>query len=109
MAYSSGRHIGGLGVDYYEDPFARVDFGPPEQFRPPSEGLFNIGFGWADESFSVYEHPQTFIFTNECSFTMRQLSEEIGSADLKGSQLQQSDSGLLLSEGDALSQQSGGP
>ena len=108
MAYSSGRHIGGLGVDYYEDPFARVDFGPPEQFRSPSEGLFNISFGWADESFSVYEHPQTFIFANEGRLTRQQLSEEIGSADLKGSQLQKSRTGLLLSEGDAVSQQSGG-
>ena len=33
---------------------------------------------------------------------------EIGSADLKGSQLQKSRTGLLLSEGDAVSQQSGG-
>ena len=108
MAYSNGRHIGGLGVDYYEDPFARLDFGPPDQFDEPSDGLVTVDFGWADESFSVYEHPQTFIFANAGRLTAQQLSVEIGSTDMDGTQVQQSETGLLLSDRDALSQQSGG-
>ncbi|MBN4064986.1 glycosyltransferase family 39 protein, partial [Dehalococcoides mccartyi] len=78
MAYSGSRYVGGLGVDYYEDPFARLDFGPPESFQKPSNGLFTAGFGWADESFSVYEHPQTFVFYNNAKYSAERLKLEIG-------------------------------
>jgi YYY domain-containing protein len=108
LAYSNGRYVGGLGVDYYEDPFARLDFGPPEGFSPPSNGLFTAGFGWADESFSVYEHPQTFVFYNAERKSANELRGEI-SAELAGVRsFGSQEVGLLLSEEDADAQQSGG-
>ncbi|MDP6666408.1 MAG: DUF2298 domain-containing protein, partial [Dehalococcoidia bacterium] len=108
MAYSNGRHVGGLGVDYYEDPFARLDFGPPERFQRPSDGFLSAGFGWADESFSVYEHPQTFVFANIEHKTAAQLGFEVGVRELSLNRNRNAGIGLLLSDDDAETQQSGG-
>ena len=108
MVYSSGRYVGGLGVDYYENPFARVDFGPPEKFSAPQGGLVKAGFGWADESFSVYEHPQTFVFANTDRLSPLQISELIGATDLDIFRVDTEEVGLLLSDEDAKNQQSGG-
>ena len=108
LAYSGSRYVGGLGVDYYEDPFARIDFGPPEGFESPSNGLFTAGFGWADESFSVYEHPQTFVFKNVEGYSAQRLKFEIGATGPSVRGFPPQDVGLLLSEEDAEIQQSGG-
>ncbi len=108
MAYSNGRYVGGLGVDYYEDPFARLEFGPPEGFEPPSDGFITAGFGWADESFSVYEHPQTFVFENVEKLSADELSGVIGVGDLESRKFVSANVGLLLTDDDALAQQSGG-
>ena len=108
MAYAGSRYIGGLGVDYYEDPFARLDFAAPEGFEKPSDGLFNVGFGWADESFSVYEHPQTFIFRNVESYSAQRLEFEIGSLGPGTRIFPPPEVGLLLSDEDGVAQQSGG-
>ena len=108
LAYSGSRYVGGLGVDYYEDPFARLDFGPPEGFEPPSNGLFTAGFGWADESFSVYEHPQTFVFENTEGYSAQRLKLEIGAFSPSARGFPPQEVGLLLSEEGAETQQSGG-
>jgi YYY domain-containing protein len=108
LAYSGSRYVGGLGVDYYEDPFARLDFDAPPGFEKPSDGLFTAGFGWADESFSVYEHPQTFVFRNVEGFTAKRLEEEIGSKDPDAQVVRSREVGLVLSDEDAAEQQAGG-
>ena len=50
-----------LGFSYISDPFSRtknIDF---DNFKNKQ---FGINLGWTDESFSVYDHPETFIFKN---------------------------------------------
>ena len=41
--------IQALGVVYYEDPFARVPFGPPPGYNQPEGSLLTVSPGWADE------------------------------------------------------------
>ncbi len=108
MAYSGSRYVGGLGVDYYEDPFARLDFGAPEHFQKPSDGFFTAELGWADESFSVYEHPQTFVFHNIERFSAERLRDEIGATGSAVQGFRPQEIGLVLSDKDAIGQQSGG-
>lgn len=108
MVDSSGRYAGGLGVDYYEDPFARLEFGPPEGFEPPSSGFLTAGFGWADESFSVYEHPQTFVFENTGDYSAEELADAIGVSEFGSQGFVSTEIGLLLSDEVASIQQSGG-
>ena len=108
LVHAEGRHIGGLGVDYYEDPFARLEFGPPAGFERPSDGTITASFGWADESFSVYEHPQTFIFKNVDQHSDRLLKTQIGASSEALTDFRRAEVGLLLSDEAAKIQQSGG-
>ena len=63
--YTSVRVPSFLGVVYWDDPYARVPFGVPNGYRQPRGDIYNWDwFGWADESFTVYEHPHAIIFQN---------------------------------------------
>ena len=63
--YSSVRVPSFLGVVYWDDPYARVPFSVPNGYRQPRGNIYNWDwFGWADESFTVYEHPHAIIFQN---------------------------------------------
>ncbi len=48
------------GIILFEDTFNRVNL--PNPIDSESAGKINVGF--ADESFSVYDHPKVLIFKN---------------------------------------------
>ena len=63
--YSSVRVPELFGVVYWDDPYERVPFGVPDGYTKPRGSLYNWDwFGWADESFTVYEHPHAILFQN---------------------------------------------
>lgn len=65
VVYSSVRVPEFLGIVYWDDPYARVPFDVPEGYEKPRGSLYNWDwFGWADESFTVYEHPHAIVFKN---------------------------------------------
>ena len=65
VVYSSVRVPSFLGVVYWDDPYARVPFDVPAGYNQPRGDVYNWDwFGWADESFTVYEHPHAIIFKN---------------------------------------------
>ncbi len=65
VVYSSVRVPYFLGVVYWDDPYARVQFGVPNGYRQPRGSVYNWDwYGWADESFTVYEHPHAIVFQN---------------------------------------------
>ena len=65
VVYSSVRVPSFLGVVYWDDPYARVSFGVPAGYVQPRGTVYNWDwFGWADESFTVYEHPHAIVFKN---------------------------------------------
>ena len=78
LAFSDTRPVQSLGVTYYEDQFARIGFGPPANFEEPRGALLTIAPGWADESFSVYEHPTVLIFENSGRLSSAAMQEVIG-------------------------------
>ena len=53
-----------LGVSFVNDVFGRSGLTPPELLRGSSHSAIPINMGFADESFSVYDHPQVLIFQN---------------------------------------------
>ena len=63
LVYSADKTASFLGVAYDDDPFARVNFSAAD-YEPPSGALATFRFGWADESFTVYDHPKNFVFEN---------------------------------------------
>ena len=51
-----------FGVSLVDDSFARVDTPPPEALRDYEQTRLSLNLGWADESFSVYDHPLVLVF-----------------------------------------------
>ncbi len=78
LAYSSVRVPSFLGVVYWDDPYARVPFSLPNGYRQPRGSVYNWDwFGWADESFTVYEHPHALVFQNVDNLSQAELLERI--------------------------------
>jgi len=51
-----------FGVSLVDDSFARVDTPPPEALRDYEQTTRSWNLGWADESFTVYDHPLVLVF-----------------------------------------------
>ena len=106
LAFTDTRPVQSLGITYRENQFARVPFDPPAGFEQPTGKLLTISPGWADESFSVYDHPQVLIFKNTGQLDRFRFLEEFGfnsPTSLTGRQ-----PGLMLDDVQLAAQQSGG-
>ena len=78
VAFTSVRVPAFAGVVYWDDPYARVPFDVPKGYRQP-RGIFYSWdwFGWADESFTVYEHPHSIVFKNVGKLSHEELIDRI--------------------------------
>jgi YYY domain-containing protein len=93
-----------LGVSFVNDVFGRPGLTPPEPLQGSSPGAISIDMGFADESFSVYDHPQVLIFQNTGHLSEGRLRTLLGVA-------QAPDLGydlMLAPEDERESQQAGG-
>lgn len=106
LVFADTRPVQSLGITYREDQFTRVSFDAPAGFEQPSGDLLTIAPGWADESFSVYDHPQILIFQNTGELDNVSMLREIGLGDAASQTTRQV--GLLLNEDDLIQQRSGG-
>lgn len=106
LVFSDTRPVRSLGISYYEDQFVRVPFDAPEGFEKPDGALLTIAPGWADESFSVYEHPTTLLFENTGRLTAEEMLAEIGALSPSGQP--DREIGLQLDEDDLATQREGG-
>lgn len=71
LVFAADRYPSLAGVTYRDDAYARVPFGYPRGIERSSGSLLNVEwYGWADESHTVYEHPQSLVFerTEEWDF-----------------------------------------
>ncbi len=108
--YSSVRVPEFLGVVYWDDPYARVPFDVPDGYRKPLGSLYNWDwFGWADESFTVYEHPHAIVFQNVDKLEQSEILDRVYQGDppddLKISFI--NEVGLVYDEEEAQIQRSG--
>jgi len=53
-------HLAGIAL--IDDPFARTTLRPAQAFQPPAPG---VHLGFADQSFTLYDHPYVLILCNE--------------------------------------------
>ena len=93
-----------FGISYDEDTFGRTDLGEPAGYEAGNGGLATISFGWADESFYVYDHPKTLVFQNTGRLGGREIFDRI----YQGVPRQEPFVGLLLSDRDLATQRAGG-
>ena len=52
------------GVSFVDDSLARTDLATPEALVAARDAPVVLDLGWADESFSVYDHPLGLVFEN---------------------------------------------
>ncbi len=110
LAYSSVRVPSFLGVVYWDDPYARVPFSLPESYRQPRGSVYNWDwFGWADESFTVYEHPHALVFQNVDELSRSELLDRLyqGSPPGELNRVINPDMGLVFDDGQSRIQRAG--
>ncbi|MDP6723498.1 MAG: hypothetical protein QGF59_32840, partial [Pirellulaceae bacterium] len=69
-----------LGVAYDEDTFGRTDLGEPDGYEGIDSAIATVSFGWADESFYVYDHPKTLVFENVEGLGQQELFQRINAS-----------------------------
>ena len=66
-----------LGVGFVDDTFGRPDLEPPAPLVDARPHPVSLNLGYADESFSVYDHPKTLIFRNSGRLDAETISQRI--------------------------------
>ena len=101
-----------LGVALVDDTFRRVGLPEPEALRDFRPATVSLHLGYADESFSVYDHPKVMVFRNTGRLdaeTIRRTIEEASRAVApRAPPVEVRGTGLLMSEEKARQQREGG-
>ena len=66
-----------MGVAFVNDTFARPDLPTPSKLGPDRPATVAINMGYADESFSVYDHPKVLIFKNHEHLSAQEIRDRI--------------------------------
>ncbi|MFH1559860.1 MAG: DUF2298 domain-containing protein [Chloroflexota bacterium] len=93
-----------LGLAFVDDTLSRPDLPIPEALGPFRAAPFAMNLGYADESFSVYDHPKVLIFKNQ---------ERLSTSEILGRLLEDTPSdaevkSLMLSDAALAAQRQGG-
>ena len=100
------------GVSFVDDSLARTDIARPAAIESAREAPIVLDLGWADESFSVYDHPLGLIFENVGRLDVEAIRSailEAAPADaLERGPPEARPLGLLMSPEEARSQREGG-
>ena len=94
-----------LGVTLRDDTFTRPGIPRPQGFESQGPTPLVLNLGFADESFTVYDHPQTLIFRNVGHMQPEELKTLLLNAADQG---EDPALGLVFSPQDAQIQQAGG-
>ncbi len=106
LAYVGDKSVSAFGIGYDEDPYARTGF-HPAGYEPPGRASATFSFGWADESFTVYDHPKSFVFRNTGKLEAEEILSRVGYSG-GYAPAPARNVGLLYSEEKAQAQQEGG-
>ena len=100
-----------FGVSFVDDTLGRPNLPTPSLQDTPSATPPGLNLGYADESFSVYDHPKVLIFQNTGRFDageIQRLIEQGAPSPKASSSVNESELGLVYSAEDAATQQAGG-
>jgi YYY domain-containing protein len=104
VVYSAESIPGLAGIGYRDDYFGRGGLGEPVGYESQDRYTIEAGFGWADESFTVYDHPRTLILRNTGRFSEQEIRNLIGNPG----EAVPPQPGLLLTAEESVRQQQGG-
>ncbi|MBI4300633.1 MAG: glycosyltransferase family 39 protein [Chloroflexi bacterium] len=105
LLHEETGYPGLAGISIVNDTLRRPGLLEPQGATRPSR--WQIKMGYADESFTVYDHPRVMLFEKQDLMPEEQLRARL-SAALPTVQTPVLATGLLLSEADAKAQQQGG-
>ncbi len=106
-----------LGVGLVDDTFGRAGLSEPLASREQADFPFTLRLGYADESFTVYDHPKVFVLENVGRFDSTQISALLDGlpapvappvSGVQDAGEPDGVRGLVLSPEDAATQQAGG-
>ena len=100
-----------LGISFVDDTFWRPGLPEPAALRSYSPSALSLGLGFADESFSVYDHPKVLVFRNVArhgASTLQRTIEEVSAFPLPQGANAPQTIGLILSPEHAEAQRQGG-
>ena len=100
-----------FGVGFVDDTLSRPDLPAPHLLQTHIAAPLTLNLGYADESFSVYDHPKALIFQNTGRLDaaeIQRLMEQGAAADVALSEGAEPEIGLVYSPQEAAIQQSGG-
>jgi YYY domain-containing protein len=104
-----------LGVEFVDATYERPGLPEPTRLTEAS-ATFGLGLGFADESFSVYDHPKVLVFENQTHMTREVIYDQLNQAAggfpdgafSAPRPVETPGKSLLYSQEDARSQQEGG-
>lgn len=111
LANAQTSYPAALGVGFVDDTLGRPNLPAPPLLQRHTAAPLPLNFGYADESFSVYDHPKVLIFQNSGRLSASEIQTlmERGAPDQAASALSgDQDIGLVYTPEDAAIQQSGG-
>ena len=113
LVHFDTSYPGLLGVSLMDDTFSRPGLPTPYALQNFKPSAISIDMGFADESFTVYDHPLVMIFKNEEHFSADALQgvlNQAAAARARGEPPPQQSKalGLVYSQEDAQVQQQGG-
>ncbi|MEK7217110.1 MAG: DUF2298 domain-containing protein, partial [Chloroflexota bacterium] len=94
-----------LGVTWHEDTLSRPKL-PAPRGLPPADGVLVLEPGYADESFTAYDHPLTLLFQNKSKMTAPQIRARLEPSLAASSTA--APAGSLMPEATREAQQAGG-
>ena len=97
-------YAGLVGVTFVDDTLSRPGVPSPGRLPYASTDGLVLNMGFADESFTVYDHPMTLVFENRGRLTAGEMQQALGvgmSVDLRVP-------GLMLTAEEAQAQRAGG-
>ena len=106
LAYTNNREASFLGITYSADRLARVDLPVPSGFDDP--GGLNVSFGWADESFTVYDQTRPLVFRNTGLLSAEQVERVIQQQVVLDGRVIGQTVGLQLTDDERATQVAGG-
>ncbi len=98
-----------FGIGFVDDTLSRPNLPAPPLLQRHIAAPLPLNLGYADESFSVYDHPKVLIFQNTGRFSAEEMRYLLPRGGLpSGPGFEGRRVGLTYSRGDAATQQSGG-
>ena len=112
LVHSESTYPELLGLGFVDETFGRPGIAEPAAARPVRTSRLSLNLGFADESFSVYDHPKVLIFENVARRDAEGIMRTMEGATLYNIAVRAEPPartvGLMLSQEDADAQQSGG-